>query len=273
MFRGVILILVLLLWSKLGQAADVGGTNSYESQMMGAIDIIQLETPTTDWIAVVGGGIGISPKFIGSNKAELSALPLVDLEWRQAYFFSTVRGAGLNVIRQPGLKAGARFTLDAGRKAQENPFLTGLPDVDRSIEFGLFLESLVGNWRLRTDLRKGLVNSGHNGLVASFDLAIASKLSRVSNIVVGGVTHYADSKYQKAYFDVSTSATGRTNFTADGGGFTDIGAYGTIVYNITNQMFIASTLRTSLLVGNAADSSISQDDAQYFFGTIIGWRL
>lgn len=273
MLNRITLAVILLLCSKLGQAANVGGTNSYESQMMGAIDIVRLETTRTDWTAVVGGGIGISPKFIGSNKVELTALPIVDLEWRQAYFFSTVRGAGLNVIRQPGLKAGARFTLDAGRKAQEDPFLAGLPDVGRSIEFGLFLESLVGNWRLRTDLRKGLVKSGHNGLVASFDLAIASTLSSASNIVVGGVAHYADSKYQKAYFDVSTSAAGRTNFATDGSGFTDIGAYGTIVYKLTRKMFIAGTLRTSLLIGSAADSSISQDDGQYFFGTILGWRL
>jgi len=216
-------------------------------------------------------GIGLNPEFIGSDDYEISALPLFDVEWRGAYFASTQRGVGLNLIRNPGLKFGPRFTYDRGRESSESTFLTGLPDVDAGIEIGAFLETLNGPWRFKGDLRKAL--GGHEGLVASLDLALGGRLNDRANLILGGTTHYASKDYMKSYFDSSVAGTGRPVFLTDGGGFSDIGGYATLVYNFSDRVFVSSVLRGTLLIGDAADSPISQSDGQYFFGTIFGYRF
>jgi outer membrane scaffolding protein for murein synthesis (MipA/OmpV family) len=77
----------------------------------------------------------------------------------------------------------------------------------------------------------------------------------------------------KSYFDSTDASSSRGVFTSDGGGFSDIGGYATIVRNLTDRIFISGVIRGTLLIGDAADSPISQSDGQYFFGTIFGYRF
>lgn len=253
-------------------AANVGSTRSYESQVSGATDTAVEFFNDSDWRGLIGGGAGITPEFIGSDDYELSAIPLFDIEWRGAYFAGTERGLGLNFIRRNNLKFGPRFTFDRGRDSSDSTFLNGLPDVDPSIEFGVFLETLSGPWRFKGDLRQGITD-GHEGFVASVDLAIGGRLNDRANLVIGGVAHYAGEDYMKAYFDVTVAGAGRNTFSVDGGSFSDIGAYGTLVYNFSDRVFVSTTLRGALLLGDAADSSISQSDGQYFLGAVFGYRF
>ena len=252
-------------------AANVGGTRSYENQLSGATDTAVDFLRRNDWSGVVGGGIGLSPEFIGSNDYESSALPLFDVEWRGAYFASTQRGVGLNFYRRSGLKIGPRLTYDRGRESSESIHLAGLPDVDGALEIGAFLDAINGPWRFRGDLRKGL--GGHDGLVVSLDLAIGGRLNDRANMILGATTHYASKDYMKAYFDNTVLATARSIFATDGGGFSDIGGYATIVHNFTDHLFISGVLRGTLFIGDAALSPISQTNGQYFVGTIFGYRF
>ncbi len=253
-------------------AANVGTTRSYESQLSGATDTAIDFSSGSNWRGMVGGGAGIAPEFIGADDYEISPLPLFDIEWRGAYFASTERGVGLNFVRRNNLRFGPRFTYDRGRDSSDNSFLSGLPDVDPSIELGVFVESISGPWRFKADLRQGITD-GHEGLVASLDIALGGRLSDRTNLILGGVAHYASEDYMKAYFDVTVAGAGRAAFSTDGGGFSDIGAYGTLVYNFSDRVFVSTVLRGSLLMGDAADSPISQADGQYFLGTVFGYRF
>jgi outer membrane scaffolding protein for murein synthesis (MipA/OmpV family) len=261
----------LIVGASTALAANVGGTQSYESQLSGATDTAFDFSGSTDWSGIVGGGIGLNPEFIGSSDYKISALPLFDVEWRGAYFASTQRGVGLNFYRRSGLKMGPRLTYDRGRESSESTFLAGLPDVDGTVEIGAFLETLNGPWRFKGDFRKGL--GGHEGFVASLDLAISGRLNDRANLILGATTHYASKDYMKSYFDSTVVGTLRPVFASDGGGFSDIGGYATIVRNFTDRIFISGVIRGTLLIGDAADSPISQSDGQYFFGTIFGYRF
>lgn len=271
MLKPIFAALCLALTTSTALAANVGGTRSYESQLAGATDTAINFSRDNEWSGIIGGGIGLNPEFIGSDDYEVSALPLFDVEWRGAYFASTQRGVGLNMIRNPGLKLGPRFTYDRGRESSDSTFLSGLPDVDAGVEIGAFIETLNGPWRFKSDIRKAL--GGHEGLVVSLDLALGGRLSDRANLILGGTTHYASKDYMKSYFDSSVAGTGRPVFLTDGGGFSDIGGYATLVYNFSDRVFISGVLRGTLLIGDAADSPISQSDGQYFFGTIFGYRF
>jgi len=253
-------------------AADIG-VNGLEGQLSGVTDIRVTVDPDGDWSGVVGAGAGFAPEFIGSEDYEITLLPAIDVEWRGAYFFSTQRGLGLNFIRSPSFKAGPRLTYDFGRDSSKTPFLRGLPNVDGSVEFGIFGDLLLGNFRLKSDLRKGLQNEGHNAFILNLDAAYGGQANERLRIIVGAFTHYVSEEYMQKYFDVTVAAAKRPRFTSQGGGFPDLGLYLNMNFSVTERAYLAFTTRGAGLLGDAADSPISQQDLQYFAGLSVGYRF
>jgi len=260
-----------LFFSTSAEAASVG-VNGWEAHLTGTNDT-QVNLGDDDWRGVIGGGIGLSPKFIGADDFKATGLPLIDVEWRNAYFFSTQRGLGLNMIRRPTFKFGPRITYDEGRDSGDSPFLRGLRNVDGSFEAGVFLTGITGNWRYTADLRQGLGEEGHDGLVGTLDIARAGQLNDRATLIVGGFTHYGSKKYVEAYFAVPSRTAHFARYRVEGGGITDFGGYLNLIYNFTENWFMSGMLRGALLFGDAADSPISQSDGQYYVGTVLGYRF
>ena len=253
------------------QAASLG-VNGWEAQLGGTNDF-QGNLGDDDWRGVVGAGIGLAPEFIGADDLEAVGLPLIDVEWRNAYFLSTQRGAGLNLIRRPNFKFGPRLTYDQGRDSSDSTFLRGLRDVEGSFEAGVFLTGISGNWRYAADVRQGLGEEGHDGLVGTIDIARAGQLNDKATLIVGGFTHYASKKYLESYFGVPAATASFARYTVQGGGFSDFGGYLNLVYNFTDNWFLSGMIRAALLFGDAADSPVSQSDGQYYVGTLLGYRF
>ena len=255
------------------EAAEVGGFG-WEAQQAGALDS-RVETLSDNQLTgIVGGGFGAAPEYIGSADYRPVFLPLIDLEWRGAYFLSTQRGLGLNFIRRRTVRAGPRLTLDPGRDSSDNSFLTGLADINPSIEAGVFFEGFSGAWRLKGDFREGLQGSGHNGLVGTIDLGLGGRLDERTNLILGGTVHWTGSTYAQAVFGVpAAQATGSRAAFNGTSGFTDVGVYANMVYNVNQRVFQTGLARVTALVGSAADSPLSQSDQQYFAGALIAYRF
>lgn len=224
-----------------------------------------------EWRVVVGGGAGLAPEYRGADDYEAKGLPLIDIEWRGAYFASTQRGLGVNIIRQRSTRAGPRFTLDLGREASDSKALTGLQDVDRTVEAGVFFQHYTRAWRIEGDLRMGL--NGHEGVLGSFDVALGGAIAERANLIIGGNIFVADEKYLQAYFGVPAGGTANFAFFQPKAGLRDVGGYASLVYIVTDNIFVTLDARASLLMGDAASSPISVSDDQYFFGTTVAYRF
>lgn len=255
------------------RAADVGA-GGYENQLSGAVDTNIERLDGGDFRGVIGGGVGAANTFVGSGEFEALALPLFDVEWRGAYFLSTQRGLGLNIIRKRSLKIGPRLTLDRGRDAGDDSFLTGMRDIDPTIEGGAFLVGFNGNWRLKADLRRGFSSGGHEGVVASADLAYAGRIDERTSVVIGATIHWANAAYATRVFGVTAAEATATRaaFVGDSG-FQDFGGYLTIVFNFNERIFISVQARAANLIGSASDSPLSESDQQFFTGTLLGYRF
>ena len=230
----------------------------------------QLSEPG-EWRVVMGSGAAVAPEYRGSDKYESKALPLLDIEWRGAYFASTQRGLGVNIFRQRSTRAGPRITYDLGRESSDSDSLIGLPDVDPTVEAGVFVEHFMQAWRFKADLQMGL--NGHEGIIGSFDVALGGALADKTSLVIGANVHAADEKYMQTYFGVPSGGSPNFTFFQPGAGLRDMAGYATITYVITNNLYLTMNLNASLLIGDAGDSPISISDDQYFVGTIIAYRL
>lgn len=256
------------------KAADVGA-GGFENQLSGAVDTtIERLDEDSQFRGVIGGGIGAANTFVGSGEFEVVPLPLFDLEWRGAYFLSTQRGLGLNVIRKRTLKVGPRLTLDQGRDAGDDSFLTGMTDIDPTIEGGVFLVGFGGPWRIKADARRGFSSGGHEGIVASLDVAYGARIDDRTNVIIGGNVHWANDAYTSRFFGVTAAEATATRpaFVAESG-IQDFGGYLNVVFNFNERFFLSAQARAANLVGSAADSPLSENDQQFFTGTLLGYRF
>ena len=150
----LVIAAALLVVTASGACAASVGAGGYENQLSGGVDT-RIDRDGGDFRGVFAGGIGAANTFVGSNDIEAVGLPLIDIEWRGAYFLSTQRGLGLNILRRRNLRVGPRLTIDQGRDAGDDSFLLGMSDIDPTIEGGVFLLGFGGPWRIQADLRRG----------------------------------------------------------------------------------------------------------------------
>ena len=219
---------------------------------------------TSQWRGNFGVGAGLAPEYPGSKDYELVGLPMVDIEWRDTVFLSTQRGFGAYFRTTRQFRAGARLTYDRGRDSQANATLRGRPDIDPSVEAGVFFKYFTKAWRFTGDARKGIID-GHQGVVVSGSAALGGRLSERASLIVGGNFHVADSDYMDAYFTSGTVVAAS--------GLRDVGLFMHVVYALTERAYISLDPRVSFLQGDASLSALTTDDLQYFLGTLIGYRF
>jgi len=222
----------------------------------------------------IAGGNAYAPDYLGSDNYDFQFLPLIDVEWRGAYFLSTQRGLGLNLVRRRQTTAGPRITRAAGRKSSDNTDLAGMNDLAPSYELGLFGQHFSGPWRFDADIRYGLNTDGHHGILAGGGLALGGRFSEYSSLIVGGKFHWGNADYMVKNFGVASgeAISGRAAYTPTGG-IRDLVGYATLVYNFTDNVYLTIDGRGSMLMQQVADSPIVKADMQYFLGSMLGIRF
>ena len=240
----------------------------YEEWLSGAMST-RLGTQG-EWRVVMGAGAGMAPEYLGADDYEGKALPLIDIEWRGTYFASTQRGLGVNILRQRSTRAGPRFTLDLGRDSSDATVLAGLPNVDQTVEIGVFAQHFTRAWRFEADLRMGL--NGHEGIIGSVDVGLGGALADRTSLIIGANIHVADENYMTAYFGVPAATANFAAF-APASGIRDVTGYATMTYVITDNVYVTLDLKASLISGDAAKSPISLSDDQYFVGSVLAYRF
>ena len=219
---------------------------------------------SSQWRGNFGVGLGFAPDYPGSKDYELVGLPMVDIEWRDTVFFGTQRGLGAYFFTTRQFRAGARLTYDRGRDNGANERLRSLPDVDPSVEAGVFAEYYRRAWRFTADARKGMTD-GHEGVILSGSAAVGGRLSERGSLIVGAELHVADSDYMDAYFGVGAISAAS--------GLLDFGFFMHVIYSLSERLYITLDPRISVLQGDAATSALTNDDVQYFLGTLVGYRF
>ena len=251
--------------------AAAGGFRPYDlERWLASATAIHIERPGR-LDANSGLGLAIAPEYRGAKDLTVALLPLVDVEWRGKVFLSTQRGVGYNWISQSNLKLGPRLTLDVGRGSAVSSRLSGQPNVNPGPELGLFIDYFAGSWRLRGDLRHGVI-SGHEGFLVNLDLSFGGRLSERSSLIIGADLHWVGSNYADAYFSVRRATARAAPFAADSG-FRDIGFHASLIYDLTKAVYVSIDGLASTLLGDAADSPISERSAQFFVGTVVGLRF
>ena len=218
-------------------------------------------------------GAAVVPDFLGSDNITTRALTLIDVNYAGTLFLSTQQGVGWNMWRKRTVRAGPRITFDLGRQAADSPSLIGLPDIKTGTEIGLFVEKFMASWRFKGDIRKE-ISGGHGGLLINGEAAWGNRWSKNATLILGMRTTYMDDTYAGSYFTVlaANTGTGRPAYAA-AAGFRDINGFAQVVYDFTQAIYVATELRGTMLLSQAADSPITETDTSFTGSVMAGVRF
>ncbi|MCV6575081.1 MAG: MipA/OmpV family protein [Cohaesibacter sp.] len=245
-------------------------------------------TEADNWKVSLGGGLLYNPRYEGSKRHSVKALPYFDLVWKDTLFFNPIDGLGANLLKYQGFKAGAALGYDFGRKEKNSRSeLQGLGDIDAGGTARGFLEYDLKLAKAKASLTKYL--AGSKGVTTQIGLSTFVPLSVLlgqnmgeayatsqakgetkghglpgAALTLGLSAQWADKAYMREHFGINAAqaaGSGKKTFEAKAGfkSFsTDLG----LLVPLTDHVIIGSKVSYTRLIGDAADSPLSLDDNQ-----------
>lgn len=230
--------------------------------------LISGSAAAADYNYAVGFGVGLAPDYEGSEDYE--AFPMVF--GRYSY------GNGSYVMLR-----GNQFTWNfLGDKVQFGPLLQyrharddvdndqvdRMDDIDAGAEAGFFLTGVFGNWSTTLEFAVD-VSGEYDGYLVTLGGDYKAYADEVVVIILGASTTYAGDNYMETYFQVDAGNRGTStlpDYSAGDGEFKDVGVHMVADYNINDRWSIVGNLHYKLLLGDAEDSPIVENDGQFFVG-------
>ncbi len=195
----------------------------------------------TDFVLTLGAGVEAEPDYIGSDDYEAGFFPIIGVS----------RPDDLGP-RGFFIRPSVGFVSD--RDAGDNPALTGLNDVDFTVELGAVIgyESRIAT--AFAAVRHGI--GGHEGIVADIGLDFTTRPMDRLTLTGGPRLTIVSDDYMDTYFGVSPAEAVTSAYAAfdPDGGIKSTGLEAEAVYALTERTNVHLRAEWEHLLGDAADS-------------------
>lgn len=229
----------------------------------------------SDFKIFLGAGAFVTPDYLGSDESELALSPDVEVTWQDRFFLSSRDGLGVYMMNSPGILFGVGLSPEWGRDEDSNSRLTGLGDVDPGINVNIFADVPVRPFILHAGVQQEFAG-GHGGTLINGAVSYTQPVTDQLAFTLTPSTTWASKEYLRSYYGVNaaqSSASGYAVNPINEDGFRDVSLGGKINYAVTPNWNVYGAATWMHLMGDAADSAITRDEDQFFFGAGLGWRF
>jgi outer membrane scaffolding protein for murein synthesis (MipA/OmpV family) len=214
------------------------------------------------WIVTVSGNAIVSPSYVGASNYSFGAWPSISLRKAQdpAKFTAADDGISLALFSGSIWAVGLVGRYQSGRSDSDDRRLTGLREVDWSIQPGVFGEiwPIENTLRLRAELRFGI--GGFSGPVGNISADFVQRWNQFTfytgpRLAIGG------SGWTDAYFTVTPAESVVNGLMAPyqaSPGLSSIGWAAAVRYAYDQNWSGTVHLGYDRLVGSAADSPVTK---------------
>lgn len=204
----------------------------------------------------IGFGLRTRQVYFGADEYGFSPLGRGSLE---ALTFGPISTGTPGVARDTtgfGLRGAVR--LVPGRSAEDFPELTGLADVDFTLELGMGAAYEWQSARVFADARYGVI--GHGAWVSEVGADLIFRPADDWEISVGPRAFFGTDDYAGTYFGVTPAEALASTFTEydASGGLLSLGLDLRVQHQLNDDWSIRADLEVSEFVNAAADSPITQ---------------
>lgn len=227
----------------------------------------------------VGLATGIFPEHEGSNDHAATALPLIDIRKRNAYFLrggstninNGLASAGVTLLhfsyaeesrRHIQLVMGPLIRAYAGRDESDSDALNGLGDIDPGIGVGGFIAFSAGSWLANLSMSPQDTGNGNDGTLATFDITHTAPIKNGLDLSTSLSTSWADGDYMRGYYGVSAMQAAKSGYSPfdTGSGLKDTGLQVKLSYAMSSRLSLEGEIGYWRLLNDAADSPIVKND-------------
>ncbi|MFZ2619831.1 MAG: MipA/OmpV family protein [Alphaproteobacteria bacterium] len=217
-------------------------------------------------LLMVGAGVLAKPLYAGSSAMEVQPLPVVLYRetFAQKHTLSLMGPtAAYDYAIDRTVSVGLQATYRSGRDASDAAELSGMADVDGTVEMGPTVTYQLTPKVAATAKILADVADAHGGYTAHIGLQgrerVGEKLSLTGNV---GLT-YASDDFQQAYFSVPAvqARADRPAYQADGG-LHSVNVSGQATYQLHGNWHLFGMAGADVLVGDAADSPLTEQALQ-----------
>ncbi|MFC4298431.1 MAG: MipA/OmpV family protein [Castellaniella sp.] len=216
----------------------------------------------------IGLGVGIIPKYEGSE--DYRALPVPLINYTNGHFFISPRAGlpsmGLKTDLTTDWSAGVFLGMALGRKASWSSRLDGTDDIDFHGVAGVYTEWRPGPFSIGAAYYQAL-HSGY-GATAELRASYLAWKSGYDALRVGVSTQWANSDSMQTYFGVTEreakASQGRLHPYSPSAGFKSASVFGTWNHQLSDSWSMNATLGVRTLLNHAGDSPIVEDKTGVF---------
>jgi outer membrane scaffolding protein for murein synthesis (MipA/OmpV family) len=213
---------------------------------------------TPDLIFTLGGGAGVEPTYFGSSSYEAVPAFSFGFEYLRLGPNRSIGSTDPDFI-PTGLAPRFSFRVVKERAAADHAELTGLNDIDTSVELGMGLAYRQENYEVFADARYGVI--GHEAWVGEVGADLILRPAEGLTLTMGPRMFLGDDTYASTYFGVTAAESGLSGgsigaFNASGGALSAGVEFGA-TYKFNEKWGLKGTLRYDRLLNDAAASSIT----------------
>ncbi len=245
-----------LFASFLAVAPVAGVAGTLDQPVTPTVPTPPLATPTPDLIFTLGGGVGVEPTYFGSDSYEAVPAFSFSVDYLRLPGGRSIGSTDPNYI-PTGLGLRPSFRIIKERSATDHAELTGLNDIDLSVELGLGVAYRQENFEVFADARYGVI--GHEAWVGDLGANLILRPTDRLTLKAGPRLFLADDSYAATYYGVTPAesiASGLATFAPAGGALSagiELGA----TYAINDTWGVDGAVRWDRLLNDAADSPIT----------------
>lgn len=267
------------------QAAEADGASAVESgaeRAVGAASAAasrpaagaaqQRRGPPTGWTTELGAAVIVNPEFQGAESYQVLPVPYFDFRYRDEkgvkYFANVPQGFGGYFLRQTsadGRRLAASAALAPGFANRDPDDFDGLDTFGPGIEARARLEYGTRRWGLDAQVAQAL-GSGHEGLYLDLGASWRTRVGQTGFLSVGPSLRFGDDTYMSALYGITAREEARTGLRAfdAGAGFESLALQGVLSVPITGKWRFTGVARFGQLIGDAEDSSLTEEPVQAF---------
>lgn len=260
-----LLIIVAVLAPTLGWAQE----QSLEDQTLQQQGLIRAQA---GWSVTFGAGVAAAPRYPGASRERLRPVPLISIDYDDRLIIGPA-GIGLIALRWQGFRAGPVLGFEGGRRASDDPRLTGLGDISATATAGLFAAYDRGPIAISATGRQAISQTS-NGFSGLLQIEVHHLIGR-ARIALGPDLEFGNNEYQQTWFGITaaqSAASGLREY-APQAGINRVGVHAGLTYRASAHVLWRAFARVSDLTGDAAQSPIVERRIQFVIGAGIAYHF
>jgi MipA family protein len=229
-----------------------------------------------DWQFSAGGGVAVSPEYIGAKDSRVRALPFFEAKYQDWLTINFVNGVEVKTKLADGFSVGASIGADlTTRRAKDDDRLRTFTDIKAAPMARAFAEYRADDFVFKGTVKSRAGKSEGRGTLFELDAGYNIFADRSGILAVGVLLTAMDSKYATNFFGVSRAQSVRSTLRQYDAksGLRDTGVYVQSVYRFTDRWTLISRLQATTLSSRASDSPIVEKKNQTTAIAFLGYSF